>query len=254
MPRRRRAAPERRHLPPYTDPSVLVPLGFVTNERRMYRLDPLDDAGWLMKAATGKYPPREPRPYDTLTAWVTLAHMGCLELGGPYLKPELDREQRLEKARELLTEAEFLIVESIAVPQRYRKLPATELEQMVRTAPDYLDRMWAGCWLTLTGWTDQADCPFTRKETEEFPYGEELEERIVEAYAHSIGVTSKEDALGWWRIDWGYEGNLPGRRLSICDTHYDLNGPPPYEHMSNTIPEGPGWRRVTHLVPEKRVK
>jgi hypothetical protein len=155
MPSRRRA-PERRKVARLDDDRIIIPFKFLDLSQIDHRLDPLDSGGHLMKIATGEFPPREPRPEDPLTAWVTLAHLGLIEEGAPPLhwsKPQhLNREQRLEAAREVLSEAELLMVESIAVPKRYRTIPARELEEMIRTAPDYIDRMWAGCWLTLVGW------------------------------------------------------------------------------------------------------
>lgn len=78
----------------------------------------------------------------------------------------------------------------------------------------------------------------------------ELEETVVEAYAESIGVTSREDELGWRRVDESPEVLLASRRLMICETHYSLNGPPPYELMKDTVPLGPGWKQVVRIVPE----
>ena len=244
---RRRRTPEPRQIPAFTG-KVIVPFSFF-DPTNLDQLDPLDNDRHLMKIATGEYPSREGRPYDPLTAWVTMAYIGAIEEGGPLLKAELNREQRLEAAREVLSNEEVIVVESIAVPNHYRKLPARELEEIIRTAPDYIDRMWAGCWLELIGWTESPECSFGDP-TEDFPCGE-LEERIVEAYAHSIGVTSPDNFLGWARIDKGYEANLVSHRLSICSIHYQLNGPPPYEYMCDTVPLGPGWRQVVRIVPDQ---
>jgi hypothetical protein len=185
--------------------------------------------------ATGSYPPeREPRPQDPLTAWVTMAHLGLIETGVAHMeiKPELDRDQRLAEARELLTDDELLIVETIAVPKRYRELPADELEEMVRTAPSYIDRLWAACWLTLTGWTESKDCTFDMS-----VQNDELEETVIAACIEAIGDNSPEV-------------QLIGRRLGICAAHYSLNGPPPYELMKATVPLGPGWARRIRVVPD----
>jgi hypothetical protein len=246
MPKRRQAT-EHRRVPIFTG-DVQVPFSFF-DLMRLNLLDPLDEDGKTMQILTGEDTPHEPRPYDPLTAWVTLAYIGAIEEGGPILHPSLNREQRLEAAHTVLSDEEVIVVETIAVPKRYRRLPARELEEMIRTAPDYLDRMWAGCWLELIGWTHSEDCSF-RSLSAEHPF-DELEETIVEAYARSIGVTSREDFLGWYRIDTGYEANLIGHRLGICSIHYRLNGPPPYEYMRDTVPLGPGWKQVIRLVPEK---
>lgn len=246
----RRQAPERRKVP-YCDDEIIIPFAFF-DLSNITQLDPLDSDGHLMKIATGEYPPRERRPYEPLTAWVTMAHLGLIEEGGPLLRPELNREQRLEAARELLSESELILVESIAVPKRYRHIPARELEEMIRTAPDYIDRMWAGCWLTLVGWTESPAWSF--RDVREMPPNmcDELEEAIVEAYGQSIGVTSRDDVVGWRRIDESYEANLISHRLSVCGTHYKLNGPPPYEYMKDTVPLGPGWKQVIRIVPDKK--
>jgi hypothetical protein len=246
MPRRRRA-PEQRQVPSFTG-DVQIPFCFF-DMSTLDLLDPLDDDGRLMEIATGNDIPRERRPYDPLTAWVTMAYIGAIEEGGPILKPELNREQRLALAQQVLTDEELIVVETIAVPSRYRKLAARQLEGVIRSAPEYIDRMWAACWLALVGWTKSAECSF-RGMSDEFPMGE-IQEAIIEAYAHSIGVTSRDDCLGWTRIDNGYEANLISHRLNICWTHYRLNGPPPYEHMKDTVPFGPGWKKVTRIVPDK---
>jgi hypothetical protein len=56
------------------------------------------------------------------------------------------------------------------------------------------------------------------------------------------GVTSQGDFLGQARMDKSYEVNLICHRLGICEIHYLLNGPPPYEYMRDTVPFGPGWK------------
>jgi hypothetical protein len=53
-----------------------------------------------------------------------------------------------------------------------------------------------------------------------------------------------DDVLGWHRVDESYEVTLIESRLSICDSHYNFNGPPPYELMKDTVPLGPGWRYI----------
>ncbi|MFZ1153695.1 MAG: hypothetical protein WAN93_02185 [Solirubrobacteraceae bacterium] len=244
---RRCQAAERRQVPSFTG-DVQIPFCFF-DWSMLCLLDPLDDDGLLMEIATGNDIPRERRPYDPLTAWITMAYIGAIEEGGPILKPELNREQRLGLARQVLTDEELIVVETIAVPKCYRKLAARELEEMIRAAPEYIDRMWAGCWLELVGWTKSAKCSFGGM-SNKFPMGE-IQEAIIEAYAHSIGVTSREDCLGWMRIDNGYDANLISHRLNICWMHYRLNGPPPYELMRETVPVGPGWKKVMRIVPDK---
>jgi hypothetical protein len=248
--RERRPLPERRKVPSFTG-RVMVPFRFF-DKTKLRQLDLLDDERGPMEIATGNRAiSREPRPNDPFTAWVAFAYMGCIEVEGPLLDPKLNREQRLDVARTVLTDEEVTVVESIAVPIRYRALRANELEELIRTAPNYIDRMWAGCWLELIGWTKSRECSF--RSMGEMPACSmgELEETIVEAYAQSLGVISQDDALGWWRIDTSYEANLVNHRLSICEAHFLLNGPPPYEYMEKTVPLRPGWKQVVRLVPER---
>jgi hypothetical protein len=224
---------------------VIIPFKFF-DLSRVDMLEVLPGGGRVPVPVGG----REQPPNDPFTAWVTMAHLGLIEEGGPLLKAELTREQRLEVARKVLTEDELVIVETIAVPKRYRQMPAQELVEMIRTAPDYIERMWAGCWLILVGWTESPDCAF--RDLSEMPpdtTGGELEETVVNAYAESIGATTQDDA-GWRRVYDSPEIQLTGRRLGICETHYFLNGPPPYEQMKDTIPLGPGWKQVVRIVPD----
>lgn len=44
--------------------------------------------------------------------------------------------------------------------------------------------------------------------------------------------------------------NLVLHRLAICEVHYQLNGPPPYQHMCHTVPLEKGWKQVVRVVPE----
>lgn len=206
-----------------------------------------DDDAAIWQVATGEEPPPLERPNDPLTAWVALAYRGGIELGGPVLRRELDREQRLDVAKQVLNEDEWLVVETIAVPRRYRREPARQLEEMIRTAADYRDRMWASCWLTLVGWTLSGQCSFGDV-SEQYPLGE-LEHTILDCYAHSRGVRGRSDAIGWRRICGDYETNLLLHRLAICEVHYRLNGPPPYDEMRDTVPGGDGWKEVVRLVP-----
>jgi hypothetical protein len=203
----------------------------------------------MMEVFLGPLEPEKP-PNDPLTAWATLAHIGGIEEGGHRFKPELDREQRLALAAKALNEAELLYVESIAVPKRYRTLSVDALVEMIWTAPDYLDRMWAGCWLTLIGWVESPEDTF--RSMDEMPprHCGEMEETIVDAHARSIGVTSQDDKLGWERIDRGYEANMVSQRLTICGCHYDMNGPPSYEQTCATLPEKAGWKMVRQLIPD----
>lgn len=225
--------------------AVQVPFNFFDTAKCTINLELLDDL------CDSKAPRDAERPFDLLTAWVAFAYMGGIEkCGGWYFKPELDREQRLNIASQYLSPAEMLIVETIAVPQRFRKLNACKLEEMIRTASDYRDRMWAACWLTLVGWTESQQCGFASHSSGGLVH-DVIGDLIVEAYAHSVGVVSKDDIHGWQQIDESHEANLVGRRLSICEEHYDRNGPPPYEYTCNTVPLGPGWKQVVRLVPER---
>jgi hypothetical protein len=212
-------------------------------------LDLSDDDAAIWQIATGREPPPLERPNDPLTAWVALAYQGGIEQGGPIFRKELDREQRLDVARQVLSEEEWLVVETIAVPRRYRREPAQELEEMIRSASDYRDRMWASCWLTLVGWTLSRECTFGDV-SDRYPLGE-LEHAILDCYAQSRGVSSRSDSVGWRRISGDYETNLVLHRLTICETHYRLNGPPPYDEMRDTVSGGDSWRQVVRLVPEQ---
>jgi|ERR1700722_17005507 len=120
---------------------------------------------------------------------------------------------------------------------------------MIRTAPDYIDRMWAGCWLKLIGWARSNQCSFYEGDG---LLGDELEDCVVEGYAATIGVTSQDDFLGQARVDKSYEVNLIIHRLGICENHYDHNGPPPYEYVKDTVPFGPGWKQVVRIVPDNK--
>jgi hypothetical protein len=226
--------PERRS---YWD-EVVIPFGFL-DPSKIEQLDLFP--GRPAYRATGEYPDRgEPRPYDPFTAWVTMAHLGLIEKDEPLpgLNPELDRDERLVEACKLLSTDELLIVESIAVPKRFREMSAEALVTMVRTAPDYIDRMWAACWLTLVGWTESTECTF--RDSSEMPQrmGDELRETVIEARGENIA-------------DSGPEVTLIGRRLNICAKHYWLNGPPPYELMKDTVPLGPGWEQIVRIVPKR---
>lgn len=217
---------------------VIIPFRFLD----LSRIDELDlFPGRAHYLSTGSYPDgREPRPQDPFTAWVTMAHLGLIEKGVVHseLDPDLDREQRLAAAFELLTDDELLIVETIAVPKRYREMSAQKLAEMVRTSASYIDRMWAACWLTLVGWTESKECTFRNESAMPQGVDNELEETVIEACAESVN-------------DIGAEVKLIGRRIGICATHYSLNGPPPYELMKDTVPLGPGWKQVVRIVPEK---
>ncbi len=234
-----------REVPTFTG-DVQIPF-WAFGGRLTEHLELADDDAAIWQIATGDEPPPVERPNDPLTAWVALAYHGGIELGGPVLRRELDREQRLDVAKQVLNEDEWLIVETIAVPRRYRREPAQQLEEMIRTASDYRDRMWASCWLTLVGWTLSQQCSFSDV-SERYPLGE-LEHTILDCYAHSRGVSSRSDAVGWRRIGGAYETNLVLHRLAICEVHYRLNGPPPYDEMRDTVPGGDGWKEVVRLVP-----
>lgn len=227
---------------------VQVPFSFYDKRQLAYQVDLFDGDALVWEIATGQNAPPPPRPHDPLTAWVALAYMGGIEANGPILPADLDREQRLRVASKILDEEELLVVETIAVPQRYRKLSAQMLEDMVYLSEDYRDRMWAGCWLILTGWTAKSSCSL-REVSDKYPVGK-LEHAVLDAYARSLGVEDQNDIFGCERVGGDYESNLILHRFAICEVHYKLNGPPPYEYMSNTVPIEKGWRSVVHLVPE----
>lgn len=227
---------------------VQVPFWFLDAGKLADKLNLFDDGATIWWIATGEHTAPPPRPYDPLTSWVALAIVGGLEQGGPCLEPRLDREARLKLAGDILSDEELLIVETIAVPKRYRCLPALELEDMIRTASSYVDRLWAACWLTLTGWTESHDCSF-QDISPTYPSGE-LNEAVRAAYAREHGVANDADLVGTARIGQTREACLIHERLLICETHYGLNGPPPHEHTRHTIPSGQGWRRIVHVVPD----
>lgn len=242
----RRGNPERGA--PRSARKVQVPFWFLDRAKLLDKLDLFDEGALVWRAATGETPAPACPPYDPLTSWVALAYVGGIERGGPCLEPGLDREARLDLAREVLSDEELLVVETIAVPHRYRCMPAPELEAMVRRADSYLDRLWAACWLILIGWTASRHCSF-RDVSSEHPLGE-IDEAVRCAYAREHRVAGDADLLGQARIGRMPEANLIHRRLAICQTHYGLNGPPPYDCVRQTIPEGSGWKRVVRLVPD----
>jgi hypothetical protein len=234
-----------RDVPTFTG-DVQIPF-WAFGGRLTEHLELSDDDAAIWQIATGDEAPPLERPNDPLTAWVALAYHGGIELGGPVLRRELDREQRLDVAKQVLSEDEWLVVETIAVPRRYRRKPARQLEEIIRNAADYRDRMWASCWLTLVGWTLSEQCSFGDV-SKQYPLGE-LEHTILDCYAQSRGVNGRSDTVGWRRICGEYETNLVLHRLAICEVHYKLNGPPPYDEMRDTVPGGDGWKEVVRLVP-----
>lgn len=223
---------------------VQVPFWFL---ERPDQLDLFDGDATIWALATGDCPPTAERPYDRLTAWIALAFIGGIEHGGPVLDGSLDRDARLDLARIVLSEEEWLVVETIAVPKRYRQLTARRLESLIRHAPDYHDRLWAACWLVLVGWVRSRDCGF-QEASARFPLGE-LEEAVIAAFADGQGVASPHDEVGMKRISATYEVNLALHRLAICEAHYELNGPPPYDCVKKTIGGHSGWRHVMRAVP-----
>jgi hypothetical protein len=228
-------------------PRVQVPFCFLESAKLADRLNLFDDGAVIWKVVNGQLPPPAPAPYDPLTSWVALAYLGGLEEGGPCLKPELNREARLAIAGGILEREELLVVETIAVPRRYRNRGAYELEETIRSATSYVDRLWAACWLTLIGWTESAQCSFADV-SPEFPMGE-IDHRIRSAYMCERGLSDTSDLFSRARIGGSPEATLIHRRISICQTHYKLNGPPPYECVRQTLPPEPGWREVLRLVP-----
>jgi len=227
---------------------VQVPFWFFDPAKLELKLNLFDEGALVWRAVTGEDPPPSRPPHDPFTSWVALAYVGGIEKDGPCLKSELDRGARLKVAMDVLTDDQLLVVETIAVPKRYRELDAYALEDMVRNAGTYVDRLWAGCWLTLTGWTESKLCSL-EDVCAEHPMGE-LDEAVRSAYAREHGVMSDQDVIGTARIGRTYDASLIDQRISICQAHYSLNGPPPYECVAHTITPGPGWKRVTHLVPD----
>jgi hypothetical protein len=234
---------------PSVDREIVIPCAFFDLDK-LYLLDLFDKEGRVVEALTGEIVPREKPPYDPLTAWLTMAILGLIERGGPLLAPGLDRDRRLDLAREVLNEDEFAIVETIAVPRRYREMEATHLAAMVRTAKSHLDRMWAACWLILVGWTRSADCTF--RQISEMPQGSlgELEEMVVDGFARGIGVRGRDDIVGWCRIEESCEAQWISWRLGTCETYYEVNGPPPYECVQRTVAGHRGWKKMVRLLPE----
>jgi hypothetical protein len=231
-------------------PRVQVPFCFLENAKLADRLNLFDDGAVIWEVINGESPPPAPAPYDPLTSWVALAYLGGLEEGGPCLKPELNREARLAVASEILDREELLVVETIAVPRRYRNRSAYELEETIRSATSYLDRLWAACWLTLIGWTESAQCCFADV-SPEFPMGE-IDHWIRSAYMREHGLSDAGDIFSRARIGGSHEATLIHRRISICQTHYKLNGPPPHECVCQTLPPELGWREVLRLVPQEQ--
>jgi hypothetical protein len=242
----RSPAKQPREAPTFTG-RVQVPFSFLDEENLSRHLDLFDADATVWRAATGSEPPPAERPYDPFTAWVALAFLGGIERGGPVLNPELGRRERLALAKQVLSEQELLVVETIAVPAHYRKLDAHKLERIIRTDA-YPDRVWASCWLTLIGWMNSPSCSFADV-CEEYPLGE-LEQTLVRSYAASQGITDERDLIGWRRICGDYETNLLLHRLTICEVHYELNGPPPYQHTRQSIPLKDGWKQVVRVVPQ----
>ncbi len=224
-----------------------VPFWFLDVSKLARKLNLFDDPAAVWRVATGEDPPPPRCPYDQLTSWVALACIGGIEKGGPGLQPELDREARLAIASEILTDEQLLVVETIAVPRRYRHMAALELEDMIRHAKSHSDRLWAACWLTLIGWTESRQCSF-KDVSPASPMGE-IDEAIRAAHARENGVLSARDLLGAARVGQTQAALLIHQRLGICQEHYALNGPPPYECVRHTIPANRGWRRVVRLVP-----
>lgn len=246
MPTHRRGGSE--HGVPQLANKVQVPFWFFDARKLPDKLNLFDEGAMIWRVATGVAPASPPRPHDPLTSWVALAYVGGIEQGGPGLNAELDREARLQLARQVLSDEELLLVETLAVPQHYRRLPARELEDMIRNTDSYIDRLWAACWLILTGWTESTHCSF-EDVSPKHPMGE-IDEAVRSAYAREHGVMNDGDLIGMARIGRTRDANLIHHRLIICHTHYALNGPPRYECVRHTIPGGSGWKQVVRPIPD----
>lgn len=225
-----------------------VPFWFFDSAQMELKLNLFDEGALIWRSATGEDPAPPQPPHDPFTSWVALAYVGGIEKNGPCLKAELDRAARLKVAGEVLTDDELVVVEAIAVPKRFRKLDAVTLEALVRNADSYVDRLWAGCWLTLIGWTESRQCSL-KDVCAEHPMGE-LDEAVRSAFAREHGVASAQDVIGTVRVGRTRDADLIDLRINICQAHYALNGPPPYEYVNDTVAPAPGWKLVARLVPD----
>jgi hypothetical protein len=220
---------------PYARDNSVIPFEYLRDSDKItgYLLGGIEAMGAILFGRTRSPEP----PNDPLTSWTALAHMGEMELCGNCLDPKLDREQRLEAAKIVLDPGEWLRVETIAVPRRYRSMTKAELVELIRSGENWEDGLWAYCWLILCGCNRSADWPFD-KLSEHHPEGE-IQELLLDAYAASQGVMSLDDELGWVRVGRTYNAGLIVCRPIICRTHYQFNGPPPYEQMQTTVPMEP---------------
>lgn len=229
---------------PYAREDAVIPFEYLRDSDKItgYLLGGVASMGAMLFGREGPVA----APNDPLTSWTALAHMGEMELCGNCLDPKLDREQRLELAKIVLDPGEWLRVETIAVPRRYRSMTKDELVELIRNGESWEDGLWAYCWLVLSGCTRTPDWPFV-KFSAAHPEGE-VHELLFDAYAASQGVTSFDDELGWARVCRSYNAGLINCRPIICYGHYKYNGPPSYEQMQTTVPIELGWRQLTTAV------
>jgi hypothetical protein len=189
-------------------------------------------------------------PFDCLTAWTTMAHLGQIEQGGICLEPQLDREERLKLAATMLDPGELVRIETIAVPRHVRQMTLEQLVAVIYTEDNFYDAFWAACWMILVGFHLHPDYPFDEGDSDKFPGGE-MNCRLFCTFGEAVGVTELDDELGWTRLHRSYTGDLIGVARTICRWHYKYNGPPPYEHMADTVPRQPGWRSIELVLPDR---
>jgi hypothetical protein len=166
---------------------------------------------------------------EFFTAACAAAYLGAFDTG--YLIMGSSREQRLALFSQWLPEDQFETVVAVAVPQRYRELPASELEAMIRHGSAE-DRGWAGCWLALCGWFEGDDCTF---------FGTDPDERLERVNDHIREVITSEEETSYW-----------SGLISSALWMYRMNGPPPLGLSRATLGGiRAGWIEVVQLVPAR---
>lgn len=139
------------------------------------------------------------------------------------------RQERLDFVAQYLPPDKFETVMAVAVPQRYREMPAAELEKLARSGTAE-DVMWSVCWLGLCGWLQSYDC--TLLGDDGIDRIERLESSLRELVADRDEYRRLADRM-WNGI-----------------AMYDLNGPPPLGIARATLGSGRyGWVEVVQLVP-----